>query len=150
MSRFRGTITTPTVVALVAATPKTVLQAVAPANHRVALTGLSCSFDGTNATAVPVLVEVVRQTDAGTMSAAVPVKDDSSLPETLQTSGRQDASGEPTTTDVLRIYQIHPQNGYERVFGPDEEIIMKGGGRLGFRFTAPANVNVAAFLNFEE
>lgn len=150
MSRFRGVVTSEGEIALVATIAKTILQITAVANHRIAILGFSVSFDGTSGSAEPVQVDLVRQTDAGTSSAATPVKEDDSLAETLQTTSRKNATVEPTTTDILRRYNVHPQTGYERIYGPDEEIIVGGGDRLGLRCTAPANVNVLAHISFEE
>lgn len=149
MARLRISVTTEAELALTAATAKTILQWVAPANQRVACTGFAVSFDGTSSTAEPVQVELVRQTDAGTSSAATPVRDGVGS-ETIQTTARKNATVEPTTTDVLRRYNVHPQTGFERAFGPDEEILIAGGGRLGLRCTAPAGVNVTGHILAEE
>jgi len=150
MARLRWTVTTEGEVALVAATAKTILQALAPTNQRLALRSFGVAFDGVSGSAEPVLVELVRQTTAGTMSAASEVLEDDSLPETPQGTGTKNASAEPTTGAVIKSYNVHPQSGFERAFGPDEEILVKGGGRLGLRCTAPAGVNVTGFLSFEE
>ena len=79
MARFNGIAQTAE-VALSAAVARTVIQMVAPANHRVVLTGWGVYFDGTSANAEPVQVEIVLQTTAGTMSALTPAKKDTSLP----------------------------------------------------------------------
>lgn len=150
MARLRFSITTEGEVALAGATAKTVLQVAAPANQRVAVRSFGVSFDGISGSAEPVLVELLRQTTAGTMSACTEVVEDDSLPETVQAVGQRAASVEPTAGSVIRSYEVHPQSGIERVFGPDEEIIVKGGGRLGLRLTAPAAVNAAAFFSLEE
>jgi len=150
MARLRGTVTTEGEVALAGSTAKTILQIVAPSNHRVALLGFSVSFDATSAGLEPVNVEILRQSTAGTMTSATPVKDDSSLAEALQTTAQKNATSEPTVTDVLRRYNIHPQDGYERTFGFDEEIIIPGGGRLAIRCESANAVNVTGHMSFEE
>lgn len=149
MARLNVTITSEGEIALVAATAKTVIQAVAPTNQRLALRSFSVSFDGTSGAAEPVQVDLVRQTDAGTSTAATPVREGVGS-ETIQTTGRKNATAEPTTTDVLRRYNVHPQQGFERIFGYDEEILIPGGGRLGLRCTAPAGVNVVGHMTLEE
>ena len=53
-------------VALSAATAKTVVQILAPSNHRVKITGWGVYFDGVSATAVPARVRLIRQASAGT------------------------------------------------------------------------------------
>ncbi len=149
MARVRCSVTTEGEIALAAATAKTILQLAAPANQKVALRGFSVSFDGILGTAEPVQVEILRQTDAGTMSAATEVVD---IPQTeaIQTVALKTATVEPTPGDILRRYDIHPQTGFERSFAFDEEIIIGGGGRLGLRCTAPAIVNVTGFMSWEE
>jgi len=149
MARFNGIAQTAE-VALSAAVARTVIQMVAPANHRVVLTGWGVYFDGTSANAEPVQVEIVLQTTAGTMSALTPAKKDTSLPETLLTTAQHSASAEPTTTDVLDVIECHPQGGYEKAAPLMTEIVVGGGKRIGIRCTAPAGVNVRAKLEFEE
>lgn len=149
MARVRGVVTTEGEIALAAATAKTVLQLVAAANHPVAVKGFGVSFDGTSATAEPVQVDILRQTTAGTMSAATPVEE-TNTGTTLQTTAQKTATAEPTAGNVLRRYEVHPQAGILEKFTIEDELILAGGGRLGIRCTAPANVNVTAHISFEE
>lgn len=149
MARLPIVITTEGEIALVAATAKTILQAVAPTNQRGALKSFSVAFDGTSAAAEPVQVDLLRQTTAGTMTAATPVKEGVGS-ETIQFTAQKNASVEPGSGDVLRRYEVHPQAGREIRFGIDDEILIPGGTRLGIRCTAPANVNVAGHMSIEE
>lgn len=137
-------------IALTAATVKTVVQLVAPANHRMKLKRWKVSFDGVSATAEPVQVELLRQTTAGTMSALTPVKKDDSLAETLQATAQHTATAEPTAGDILENVEVHPQSGYELIYPDGWEVIVGGGDRLGIRCTAPAGVNVRALMEYEE
>lgn len=137
-------------IALVAATTKTVVQVVAAANHRDKITGWGVSFDGVSPTAEPVLVEVLRQTTAGTMSAGNVRKLNSADDETLQTTAQINATVEPTASDILDSMEVHPQSGYEKLLPMGQEFIVPGGGRLAIRCTAPANVNVVAKFFGEE
>ena len=129
---------------------KTVLQLVAPANQRLLVKEWSLSFDGTSNSATPILVRVLRQTDAGTMSALSPVKDNSSDAETLQSSAQHTATVEPSAGNVLASEQVHPQGGYtwQAPFGGD--IVVPGGTRLGIEVTAGASVDVVARMVYEE
>ena len=136
-------------IALTAATAKTVLQVVAAANHKIKILRWGVFFDGTSATAEPVQVRLLRQTDAGTTSALTPTKQTTDS-ETLQTTARHTATAEPTGSDVLDICEVHPQSGYEVVLTPDNYIWAAGGGRIGIECTAPAGVNVRAKIVFEE
>lgn len=149
MARIRAAVTTEGEIALAAATAKTILQLVAPTNQRLAVRGVSVSFDGVSSTAEPVQVDILRQTTAGTMSAATPVREDVGS-ETLQATAQKTATVEPTAGDILRRYEVHPQAGAEFRFGYDEEILLAGGTRLGVRVTAPAIVNVVGHISYEE
>lgn len=129
---------------------KTLVQIVAAANHAVKISEISISFAGTSNTATPILVQISRQTTAGTMTSLTPVKDPDDSGETLQTTAQHTATSEPTTTDVLMEEYVHPQTGYcwQAPFG--KEIKIGGGDRLGIRVTAAADVNATARVVGEE
>ena len=149
MSR-NGFSHTPTAeIALSAATAKTVIQLIAPANVILAVNGAWVSFDGISNTAEPVLVEILRQTTAGTVTARNPLKTkDTST--ALGSTGGVNASAEPTAGDVLKTFHLHPQAGVIIPLDFDKEIEIPGGGRLGMRITAPAAVNCLAGFEGEE
>ena len=152
MANFQGFATTAE-VALVASTQKTVLQLVAPANHRGKLLGWGVFFDGVAAADEPIEVVIQRQSDAGTMSANTPKKRDDSLAETLQFTAQDNASAEPTSGDILWAGEIHPQTGYEKLYPLGQEPIIGGGDRMAIRCTVPsgsAGVNARAYMHFEE
>lgn len=136
-------------VALAAAGIKTVLQIVAPANHRVKIRGWGVFFDGVSVTGEPVQVQLRLQTTAGTMTALTPVKTKPAA-ETLLVTALSNATAEPTASDVLDIAEVHPQSSYEVQYGIGGEIELQGGGRIGIECTAPAAVNVRAKIHFEE
>lgn len=136
--------------ALAAATAETILQIVAPTNHRVKVLGWGVFFDGTSVTAEPVQVELVRQSTVGTSSANTPVQLDDSLAETLQTTARDSFTAEPTTGDIVDVVEVHPQQGYEKIYPLGQEVICGGGDRIGIRCTAPATVNARGKIIFEE
>ena len=149
MAAFQGVATTAE-IALTAATAKTLLQLISPANHRVRLTGWGVFFDGVSPTAEPVQVRLLRQTTAGTMTALTPVKRDSGISDTLQTTAAHTATAEPTAGDVLWAGEVHPQAGYEVQYPWGNEIILAGSSRVGLEVTAPAALNARSFLAFEE
>jgi len=149
MAAFQGIAQTAE-VALVAATAKTVVQIVAPANHRVRVLGWGVFFDGVSVTAEPVQVILARQSTAGTMSALTPVPLDDSLAETLQVTAQHTATVEPTTGVTVDVAEVHPQQGYEIMYPLGEQPVVGGGDRVGIICTAPAVVNVRAKIRFEE
>jgi hypothetical protein len=129
---------------------KTLLQIVAAANHAVLIKELAISFKGTSNTAAPILVTVMRQTTAGTMSALTLVKDPDDSDETLQTTAQHTATAEPTAGDVLVRELVHPQTGFlwQAPFG--QFIKIGGGDRIGIAVTAGADVNSVCRVVGEE
>ena len=131
---------------------KTILQLIAAANHRDKVKEISVSFKGTSGSDAPVLVQVLRQTDAGSGGDALtPKKFNEGDDETLRTTGLKDIDGsEPTGTDEVMGEEVHPQGGWtwQAPFGG--EIIVKGGNRLGLAVTAAATQTVKGRIVFEE
>jgi hypothetical protein len=151
MANLSVAVTTEGKITLSAATAKTILQIVAPTNQRLRLKSFTLSAFGVTSSDVPIAVELVKQTTAGTMSAATPVREGDPGSEVIQTTAQKAATVEPTTTDVLRRYGFHPQGGgIDRSFGFGEEIYIPGGGRLGLRCTAPVGVDVTGAISIEE
>lgn len=148
MARNRFTVGSEGEIALVAATAKTVLQVIAPANQMLDLKAFGVAFDATSGAAEPVRVQLLRQTTAGTVTAVTPRKTRVGGPGVQATAGKN-ATVEPTDGDILREYEVHPQTGYERAFEPGE-IEIDGGGRLALKITAPAAVNCIAWMDVEE
>lgn len=136
-------------IALAAATAKTVIQLVAPTNHRVKVLGWGIFFDGVNTAGEPVQVRILRQSTAGTMSALTPVQV-VPVSETIQATAQHTATVEPTAGDVIDMIECHPQQGYEVKFPMGQEIVIAGAGKLGIECTAPAIVNCRAKFFFEE
>lgn len=151
MAAVNVTASTPE-VALTGTTAKTVLQAIAASNHRVKINGWGVYFDGASSTAEPVVVRLVTQAGAiGGTPTSVTGRITNGKSETVQTTFAYSAGGsEPSTPVALKSVEVHPQAGYEeaRPFGREYEI--SGGGRIGIECTAPANVNVVAWMDIEE
>lgn len=138
-------------VALSAGVAKTVLQITAPTNQRVRIVGFGVFFDGAVPNSEPVIVKLVRQSNAGTMSALTLVKTGPVAgSETLQTTGSHTATVEPTTTDTVDVFEVHPQAGIEKLFPLGRELVIAGGARLGLVITAPSAVNCLPKIFGEE
>ena len=130
---------------------RTVLQLLAPANHRLRLLEAGISFHGIVNTNEPITVDLIRQTTAGSGGTGLtPVKLDDSLSETLQTTALHTITTEPTAGDVLMTWAVHPQTGLIYQVPQGQEIKIGGGDRLGLRVLAGASVNCDAYLKFEE
>jgi hypothetical protein len=142
-----GSLTTSTAVAS-GTSAKTILQLTAPTNTALRVQGFGVFFAGVSVTDAPIVVEVLRQTTAGTATARTPLKRGVSG-TTIQATGSENATAEPTAGDILWSGQIHPQSGAEiPLIG--REFLMDGGSRLGLRVTAAVGVNVRAHIDFEE
>jgi hypothetical protein len=135
-------------VALVAATAKTVLSVIAPAQFGVDLRKYRIGFDGVTASAIPVVVEIVTWTTDGTGTAGTVV----------QTSGRSITAGfttkynysvEPTTPTLVDRFTLTPNGGtviYDFPYGDSPDTAVSN--LIGLRCTAPAAVNVNATMWF--
>jgi hypothetical protein len=138
-------------VALVAAAAKTVLQIAAPASTRVAVKGVSVSFDGISGAAEPVVVDLCRQSGATTGSSAATISKRDPAEPTVQTTAVKNINSAAETTDeVIQSWEVHPQSGIDMAFTIEDEVIIAGGAKCGIRCTASANVNVMAKLFCEE
>jgi len=135
-------------VALVAATAKTVLSVIAPAQFGVDLLKYRIGFDGVTASAIPVVVEIVSFTTDGTGTAGTVV----------QTSGRSITAGfttkynysaDPTVPTLIDRFSLTPNGGtviYDFPYGDSPDTAVSN--LIGLRCTAPAAVNVNATMWF--
>lgn len=138
--------------ALAVSATETLIQIVAPTNHRLKVLAWGVFFSGVVVTNPSIRCELVRQSTAGTSSANTPKKWDDSLAETLQTTARDAFTVEPTTGDVLDIKGVHPQSGYEIIYPLGQEPPVGGGDRMGVRVITPAGVSptAKAYIRFDE
>lgn len=136
--------------ALVAATAETLIQVLAPSSNRLKIREWSVSFDGVTSSAVPVDVDLLRQTTAGTASASTPVKYDPDSPAAAATAS-VGFTAEPTAGDVLGSWQITPNGGLLVMQYPEgAEPIVEKSGRIAIRALAGAAVNVTAAIAWSE
>ena len=137
--------------ALVAGTPQTVCRVKAPTNQRVRVLGYGFFFDGTSNSAQPVQVQIGRISADGTFTAADSAAQRGGVDRDVPDSAvGVNASAEPTYSNYLKTLTVHPQLGYEYLAPLGQEIVIKGGGMLGFVINAPAAVNVRGYVMFEE
>jgi hypothetical protein len=149
MARFTGSATAVGTV-LVGATAKSLVQLVTVANHIIAITGYGIGGRGTSNTQQPGLIELVRQSDAGTSAALATRKKQVSRTETLQTTARNLITVEPTTGDTVRSHTVHPQTDLEIRDGFGNEVEVEGGSRLGMRAEFADAQTIDAYMDFEE
>lgn len=139
-------------VALTAATAKTILNVINAANGLIRITEMAVSFDGVSSTAEPVTVELCSSTQAtaGTSTAHTIVQTRGPT-RTVQATAARNYTAEPTTLTVIKRWLVHPQTGLFVQFplGREPEQVTTADG-LCIRCTAPATVNVQAYMEFEE
>lgn len=140
-------------IALSAATAKSIVSVYNAANALHRITELSVSFDGVSASAVPVLVELCSATAAttGTRTTGTVVQTRGPT-RTAQSSGFYNYTAEPTVLTVHRRWLVPAFMGLLIVqfpLGREPERILSSGGTV-IRCTAPAAVNVRAYMEFEE
>ena len=129
---------------------KTIAQVVAASNHAILIDEIGVSFDGTSNTDAPILVEIVHQSSAGTMTSLTLTKEPDDSDETLQTTGQHTATAEPTTGNTIYAWNVHPQTGIHWQAPYGKQIKIGGGDRLGVRVTAGTSVNCVVTICGEE
>jgi len=137
-------------VPLTGGTAKTAVVVTAPANQRLKILGYGFFFDGTSNSAAPGQIRIQRASAAGTSTSATPHPNEEDLTETFQSTWGKNCTVEPTYTNNLKTFTVHPQLGYEYLAPMGQEIIVKGGGILGFELTFAANVDARGYVMFEE
>jgi hypothetical protein len=139
-------------IALSAATAKTIMMVINAANSLIRVCEIGVSFDGVTSTNEPVTVELVNSTQAtaGT-STSHTILQCRGPTRTVQATAARNYTVEPTTLTVLKRWLVHPQTGLVIQFplGREPEQVTTADG-LGIRCTAPANVNVQGYMEFEE
>jgi len=110
------------------------------------------SFDGVDAAAAPVQVELAFQTTDGTGTGAteVPWDPDDGV---ATVTGFHSFSAEPTKGGVLEHHEVHPQGGglvIEYPPGREPQLQKLTTSRIGVIVTAGAAVNAVAYIVWEE
>jgi len=142
-------------VPLSAGVPKTVVQITAAANHRLLIKNILVAFKSISSSDEPVEVILMRQTSAGTGGVSATIaKNNESDDETIQATGQTGPAGawttEPTAGDILQVWRVHPQPGLAIFYPFGEEIVVKGGSRLGLKMTAAQAQSASGAIIFEE
>lgn len=137
-------------VALSAGVRKTPITVIAAASHRVKIKGVEVFFKGTSATDTPVKIEIYRFSADGTGSAGTLYVNDENDAETIQTTGKVNYSADPTLGNIIKTWEVHPQTGLIVYFPLGEELVIKGGNKLGVACTAAQSQTVSVNLYIEE
>jgi len=141
-----------TKTALVAATLKVAVQLATGAAVQNRILQIDVTFDGTNAAAVPVLVELVRETGVTSTggTAPTPVKVNTDASAAAATTARINDTTDGTGPTVIAAWLVPPTSGIVIQFPLGREAGMKVSEFLALRLTAPAVVNYIVNVWFEE
>jgi hypothetical protein len=131
---------------------KTLLQILA-GTPRVVIKSITIGFAGITTTDLPIFVEILTQSTAGSGSSSVtPAKLNANDDETLGVTAIKGPTSEPTAGTVLFSRNIHPQGRETFFFNhlAGGGLHVKGATRLGLRVTAGVDVNATVELLGEE
>lgn len=160
MAKAGYSVSTSADVALVAATAKTVLYVLAPAQFGMDLRGFEIAFDGVTTTDKPVLVEIC--TDSGATNSTPGTNSTTETANIVQIYGRSIVTGftaasacvatfEPTVLVQWKLLRLTPNGGtydYDWPLGETPDNAVSTG--FAIRCTAPTSaVNVRASVRFE-
>jgi hypothetical protein len=137
-------------VSLSAATVKTLLQFVPASNTPLKVVEIGISFNGVTASEVPVTVDLLRQTTAGTSSSLTLVGDQEDQSKSAVCTALQTFSAEPTAGNILRTFYISPNGGLFVVQFPEEREPRALANRIAIRANAPSAETVTAYMVVDE
>jgi hypothetical protein len=153
MSLTEYSVQTGAAVSLTAATAKTILAVIAPAQFGVDLRRYEVAFDGVTASAVPVLVEICYSTFAsnstpGTGNTTATVNQTAGRTITAGFTGFYASTSEPTVLTPIDSFTLTPNGGtvIRDYNGQTPDSAVSNGFVL--RCTAPAAVGVRASMFF--
>lgn len=140
---------------LVAATAKTVLCVICPAQFGIDLKKIRASTDGVTASALPILCEIMLSTLAtnstpGTNNTAGTVGQAYGQPITAGFTSFYSSTTEPTALTIIDDFWLDPNKStvlYDFPLGDTPDTAVSRG--IVLRCTAPAAVNVRARFWFE-
>lgn len=151
MQAHRYSIVNTADVALSAGVARTVLQLATGTQRKTWTELLDLNFESNTASDLPVLIQLCRQSSAGTGSSAVtPNPLDEGYPNALSTA-IQAPTAEPTTGVVVWQTQLTPVGGTLILpFAEGKEPSMVVSSRFGLVVTAPQGQNCRAMWVFRE
>jgi hypothetical protein len=139
--------------ALAAATAETVIALIGSTAVKPRICEWGVFFDGTSATAEPVRIRIVRTTaDDGTATGAVEKAWDPDNP-TANCAAKHSYTAEPTKASAaLCEFEVPPTSGMVLQYPLGREIVLDNSASTGLAIecTAPATVNVDAYIVWEE
>jgi hypothetical protein len=152
MSKAAWVASTEGEVALASAVAKTILAGKAPSDRSLTIVVWSIGFDGVVAAAAPVLVELMRGTQAGdgTSTSVTPRRKRGPAASAHGSTWGKNFTAEPTVLTLIEDWQPDPYKGVLALQEPlSREIELLPAETFAIRCTAPDAVNARAFAEFE-
>lgn len=149
-------------VALVASTPRTLLQVMAGTTKPLRIKEIGISFNDVDAAHIPIQVDLMRQQGAGTASVTTGIIfEQSEVTEApIATARAGFSSTEPVSSDILRTFYVTPAAGLFVMQFPlgDEPVVAQAATdaspwrRIAIRVSPGASTtcNAAAYIVFDE
>jgi hypothetical protein len=137
------------VVALVAATAKTIIEVSTDASTPLIVTGWDISMDGVSASATPAVVEFCTYSASGTGTGYTP-KRFTGAAGAADSGWKINDTVEPAGAASLFSLFVSPTSGYSIQYPLGRELYVPVSTFLGLRVTAPAGVNARGNIYFEE
>lgn len=136
-------------VALTAATAKTMVELTTTANMAPEWIAVDITFNGVNASAVPVQVDFCTYATTGTGTSYTPKRFGQAV-GTSYTTVKVNDTAEPGTPTVLFSWFVPPTSGVQYQWPLGRELFQAASTIQGIRLTAPAAVNAIVNLLYEE
>lgn len=128
--------------------PQTLFQVSVPSGQKVAINGADISLQGSTPASTPIPLEWLIQTSAGNSSKLTAQKQDRGADETVQATLLKSFTSEPSGTTVLVSFSLHQQS--TGLWRPPTPMIVKGGERVGLRWTSGTFLPVSVTVYLEE
>ncbi len=144
-------------VDLATATTLTLVQLVAATNHGITIVGWGVGFNSIAAADEPIACRLQIQTSAGTSGASTKINHRNHAldgHETLDTTGRDLFTVEPSKDTNFPTRMIHPSSGFEIWFPEGDEVVIGSAERIGLEvISGVLNATldeVSGFIDFIE
>lgn len=149
----RYSVNTAGAISLTAATAKSVMAIINSATGLLRIVELSIGFNGASSTAVPVLVELCKSTQAtnGTAGTSHTIVQVGGPTRTANATAYRNYTSEPTVLSTTHRWLVHPQTGIYMQFplGREPEQVTASNAYV-MRITAPAGVDCQGHMHWEE
>ena len=126
---------------------KTCMQIISASGRHTDITKITIGFSGADPASAGVLVQLIQQSSAGTMSAVTCNKRDVNATGTVATTASDQSTGEPTGSVIVDQAIVHPV-GFPYTFPLVKPITLSNAARLGIKCTH-GSLTPTAYISVE-